>query len=190
LIELGGRSDSVAAVDIGCGPGECVACELDGFGAQRVDAIDLDPRMVCRLASARRVRLARAGRSGTSARSTSTTAASRWYSTAVLHHVPDWRSWPARSRQARVLAPGGQFFSQDHDVANHDWFSRTFFSLILPTEFTNAQFLEELTAVGLTTVAKDDTPGELLVVVAVEGFFPKTPGGGQQQNRDVASASD
>ena len=163
LIELGGRTDGVAAVDIGCGPGECVACELDGFGAQRVDAIDLDPRMVSR---AQR-RLAEYG-SRASVAVGDVCALDQHdgsvevvFNFAVLHHVPDWRA--GLREVARVLAPGGRFFSQDHDVANHDWFSRTFFAHP-PDRFTNAQFLEELTTAGLTTVAKDDTPGQLLVV--------------------------
>ena len=48
LIELGGRTQGLSALDIGCGPGECVACELEDFGAGHVDAIDIDPTMVVR----------------------------------------------------------------------------------------------------------------------------------------------
>src|SRR5271168_2768818 len=46
LIELGGRTEGLNVLDVGCGPGECVACELDEFGATSVTAIDFDPRMV------------------------------------------------------------------------------------------------------------------------------------------------
>jgi len=48
LIALGGRTEGLKVLDIGCGPGECVACELDDFGAARVTAIDIDPKMVDR----------------------------------------------------------------------------------------------------------------------------------------------
>ncbi len=53
LVALGGRVDGRRVLDIGCGPGECVACELDDLGAAHVTAIDLErpawpPRSPCR----------------------------------------------------------------------------------------------------------------------------------------------
>ena len=48
LVALGGRTEGLDVLDIGCGPGECVAGEIEDFGASRVTAIDLDPKMVRR----------------------------------------------------------------------------------------------------------------------------------------------
>jgi trans-aconitate methyltransferase len=48
LIALGGRTEGLEVLDIGCGPGECVAGEIEDFGASRVTAIDFDPKMVQR----------------------------------------------------------------------------------------------------------------------------------------------
>jgi hypothetical protein len=63
---------------------------------------------------------------------------------------------------ARVLAPGGRFFSQDHDVANHDWLSRQLFRHP-PDRFTNAEFLDQLAVAELEVLGVDDQPGQLLV---------------------------
>ena len=48
LIALGGRTEGLEVLDIGCGPGECVAGEIEDFGASRVFAVDFDPKMVQR----------------------------------------------------------------------------------------------------------------------------------------------
>jgi ubiquinone/menaquinone biosynthesis C-methylase UbiE len=79
---------------------------------------------------------------------------------AVLHHVPDWRA--GLREIARVLTTGGRLFSQDHDVANHDWLSRHLFDHP-PDRFTNAEFLDQLLSVGLCVIEADDQPGQLLV---------------------------
>ena len=79
--------DSVAVLDVGSGPSECVACELEMFGAESVTAIDLDPKMVAK---------AQAPHTVTELQSRSAT--SRTFSTrtdtslnfAVLHHISDW----------------------------------------------------------------------------------------------------
>jgi ubiquinone/menaquinone biosynthesis C-methylase UbiE len=85
---------------------------------------------------------------------------------AVIHHVPDWRA--ALREIARVLAPGGRFFSQDHDVANHDWLSRHLFRH--PADrFTNADFLKQLGIVELKVLGVDDQPEQLLVAARKEG---------------------
>ncbi|UCE85650.1 MAG: methyltransferase domain-containing protein, partial [Deltaproteobacteria bacterium] len=57
LIRMGGRMRGGAALEIGCGRGVGVELILDRFGADSVDAFDLDPRMV----AAARERLAARG---------------------------------------------------------------------------------------------------------------------------------
>ena len=163
LIGLGGTADGLDVLDVGCGPGECVACELDLFGAARVTAIDLDPAMVAR---ARRRVASYGGRVSVSQGDVTDLVAADnsvdvVFNFAVLHHVPDWRA--ALGEIARVLTPGGRLFSQDHDVANHDWISRRLFRHP-PDRFTNNDFLEELRSLGLDPIGIDDTPAQLLVV--------------------------
>ena len=63
---------------------------------------------------------------------------------------------------ARVLRVGGRLFSQDHDVANHDWLSRHLFEHP-PDRFTNVDFLDQVTNVGLRPLDVEDRPGQLLV---------------------------
>jgi ubiquinone/menaquinone biosynthesis C-methylase UbiE len=168
LVELGGRVDGQDVLDIGCGPGECVACEIDDMGAASVTAIDIDPKMVRR---ARR-RLADYGSRATVAHGDVTAldqadgSVDAVFNFAVLHHVPDWRA--GLQEMARVLAPGGRLFSQDHDVANHDWISQQLFRHP-PDRFTNAELLAEVEAVGLVPIGVEDRPEQLLVVALKPG---------------------
>jgi ubiquinone/menaquinone biosynthesis C-methylase UbiE len=162
LIELGGRTEGLNVLDVGCGPGECVACELNEFGATSVTAIDFDSKMVDR---ARR-RLDGYGERVAVREGDVTDLPyhdgefDAVFNFAVLHHVPDWRA--GLREITRVLTMGGRFFSQDHDVANHDWLSRHLFEHP-PDRFTNAEFLDQLANVGLHVIDAADEPGQLLV---------------------------
>jgi ubiquinone/menaquinone biosynthesis C-methylase UbiE len=162
LIALGGRTEGLEVLDIGCGPGECVAGEIEDFGASHVTAIDFDPRMIHRA----RGRLAEYGNRVTVATGDITDLPYEngsfdvVFNFAVLHHVLDWRT--GLLEIARVLRVEGRLFSQDHDVANHDWLSRHLF-VHPPDRFTNVDFLDQVANVGLQTLAIDDTPGQLLV---------------------------
>jgi ubiquinone/menaquinone biosynthesis C-methylase UbiE len=163
LIELGGRTEGLDVLDVGCGPGECVALELDAFGASSVTAIDLDPTMVTR--AHRRL----TGYDDRASVATGDVTRLRYpdgqfdavFNFAVLHHVPDWRV--AIREITRVLSPGGRFFSQDHDVAYHDWLSRHLFRHP-PLRLTNAEYLEHLKLLELDVIGVDDQPAQLLVV--------------------------
>jgi ubiquinone/menaquinone biosynthesis C-methylase UbiE len=162
LIALGGRTEGLEVLDIGCGPGECVAGEIEDFGARRVTAIDFDPKMIHRASG----RLAQYGNRVTVVEGDVTNlpypneAFDAVFNFAVLHHVPDWRA--GLKEIARVLRVGGRLFSQDHDVANHDWLSRHLF-LHPPARFTNVDFLDQLTNVGLGPIEIEDRPEQLLV---------------------------
>lgn len=162
LITLGGRTEGLDVLDIGCGPGECVVGELEDFGAARVTAIDFDPKMVDRA----RLRLADYGDRATVVGGDVTDLAyeergfDAVFNFAVLHHVPDWRA--GLQEIARVLIVGGRLFSQDHDVANHDWLSRHLFEHP-PNRFTNAEFLDHVNNVGLRILDVEDRPGQLLL---------------------------
>jgi len=162
LIAMGGRTEGLEVLDIGCGPGECVAGEIEDFGASRVTAIDVDLKMVQRATR----RLAEYGNRVIVAEGDVTNlpyetgAFDAVFNFAVLHHVPDWKT--GLQEIARVLKVGGRLFSQDHDVANHDWLSRHLF--VHPANrFTNVDFLDQLTNVGLLPLAIEDRPGQLLL---------------------------
>jgi ubiquinone/menaquinone biosynthesis C-methylase UbiE len=167
LVELGGRTDGLEVLDIGCGPGECVAGEIEEFGASRVTAIDFDPKMVRRASG----RLAQYGFQVTVVEGDVTNLPyeaetfDAVFNFAVLHHVPDWKA--GLQEVARVLKVGGRLYSQDHDVANHDWLSRHLFTHP-PDRFTNADFLNQLASVGLIPLAVEDRPGQLLVAALKE----------------------
>ena len=45
LLRMGGRTDGLHVLEVGCGRGVGVEIILDAFGARRVDAFGLDPRM-------------------------------------------------------------------------------------------------------------------------------------------------
>jgi ubiquinone/menaquinone biosynthesis C-methylase UbiE len=163
LITLGGRTEGLEVLDIGCGPGECVAGELEDFGATRVTAIDFDPKMIHRA----KHRLAEYGDRATVVGGDVTDLRYQEggfdaaFNFAVLHHVPDWNA--GLQEIARVLKVGGRLFSQDHDVANHDWLSRHLFEHP-PNRFTNAEFLDQVGNVGLRILDVEDRPGQLLLV--------------------------
>jgi len=162
LIALGGRTEGLEVLDIGCGPGECVAGEIEDFGATRVTAIDFDPKMVQRASN----RLVEYGNRVTVVEGDvadlpyENGAFGAVFNFAVLHHVPDWKA--GLQEIARVLKVGGRLFSQDHDVANHDWLSRHLF-VHPPGRFTNVDFLDQVTSVGLRLLDIEDRPGQPLV---------------------------
>jgi len=162
LIALGGRTEGLEVLDIGCGPGQCVEGEIEDFGASRVIAIDFDPKMVQRASG----RLTEYGNRVSVVEGDVTNlpyengAFDAVFNFAVLHHVPDWKA--GLQELTRVLKVGGRLFSQDHDVANHDWLSRHLF-VHPPDRFTNAEFLDQLTSVGLRPLGIEDRPGQLLV---------------------------
>jgi ubiquinone/menaquinone biosynthesis C-methylase UbiE len=162
LIALGGRTEGLEVLDIGCGPGECVAGEIEDFGAGLVTAIDFDPKMVQRASS----RLADNGNRVNVVKGDVTDLPyengvfDAVFNSAVLHHVPDWKA--GLQEIARVLKVGGRLFSHDHDVASHDLLSRHLF-VHPPDRFTNVDFLDQVTSVGLHPLEMEDRPGQLLV---------------------------
>jgi ubiquinone/menaquinone biosynthesis C-methylase UbiE len=111
LLEMGGALPAGArALEIGCGRGVGTELVLDLFGAESVDAFDLDPDMVARAKN----------RLGDRARiwvgdAEKIDAADATYDAvfdfAIIHHVPAWRN--AIAEAARVLRPGGRFYLEE-----------------------------------------------------------------------------
>ena len=158
LIKLGGRTPGARTAELGCGPGYGTKLILDAFGAARVEAVDLDPKM---LAKARR-RLQRHGEAAHLTRGSATDLASAFaaidggkdasydavFEFAIIHHIPDWRA--ALAEVARVLQPGGKFF---FDEVTATALARPTYRVLFdhPTEdrFTAGEFLAELPRHGL-----------------------------------------
>lgn len=113
LLAMGGAVPGAAALEVGCGRGVGVELVLDRFGAARVDAFDLDPKMV----SLARERLARRGERvrlwvGDATRIPAPDASyDAVFDFGIVHHVPDWRA--ALREIHRVLKPGGRFFAEE-----------------------------------------------------------------------------
>ena len=113
LLAMGGPARGARALEIGCGRGVGTELVLDVFGAERVDAFDLDPDMVAR---ARRRLARRAGRvRAWVGDATSIDAPDGTYDAAfdfgIVHHVPRWRD--ALREVHRVLRPGGRFYAEE-----------------------------------------------------------------------------
>ncbi len=111
LTALGGRMQTASrALEVGCGNGTGARIILDVFGAERLDAFDLDPDMVRRATR-------KLARYGTRARIFQgdvchIDAPNNHYDAVfdfgIIHHVPVWRD--ALDEVFRVLKPGGRFY--------------------------------------------------------------------------------
>jgi len=162
LLRMGGDTQGGCALEIGCGRG--IGCQLifDVFGAETVDAFDLDPRMVAlarqRLAPrGSRIRLWVGDASAISARDARYDAV---FDFGIIHHVPDWRRVLAEVH--RVLKPGGTFYSEEvlrrfivHPV------TRRLLEHPLDDRFDSLGFARELKAAGLEPFATAELWGSL-----------------------------
>lgn len=113
LLRLGGAMGGGRALEIGCGRGVGSDLILRVFGADSVDAFDLDPRMVAlaraRLASyGSRARVWVGDAGAISAPDASYDAV---FDFGIIHHVPEWRG--VLREVNRVLKPGGRFYAEE-----------------------------------------------------------------------------
>ncbi len=154
LIRMGGRLDGCTVLEIGCGRGVGSELLLSRFGASRVQAMDLDPRMVQR---ARR-RLEQYGdrvrveTGDVNALPFADGSFDAVLDSGVIHHVPDWRR--ALVEIGRVLRPGGRFYFEE--VTKHA-LDRVGYRLLFdhPREdrFTPHEFVDALTGKGFRLAA-------------------------------------
>jgi ubiquinone/menaquinone biosynthesis C-methylase UbiE len=113
LLERAGgiRIDAGKALEIGCGRGVGVQIILDRFRAKKVDAFDLDPRMID-LAKRRLKDLNGVGRLWVED-ATHISVPDMEYDSVfdfgAIHHIPDWQK--AIAEVYRVLKPNGYFYA-------------------------------------------------------------------------------
>lgn len=115
LLRLGGKLPPEAQVlELGCGAGYGTELVLEQFGAENVDAVDLDPQMVERARRrltgyGDRVRLVTGDVTNLSrALGAADGSYDAVFEFGILHHVEDWRA--AVGEVARVLRPRGRFY--------------------------------------------------------------------------------
>ena len=153
LLRMGGAMGGGAALEIGCGRGVGTQLIFEVFGADHVDAFDLDPRM----AQQARRRLAR---HGARARvwvgdATAIAAPDATYDAVfdfgIIHHIPRWRL--ALAEVCRVLRPGGRFYTEEilSDFIHHPLLRRVL-DHPLEDRFDAATFSAALADSGLTSI--------------------------------------
>lgn len=153
LLDLGGPAEGALALEVGCGRGVGVEIILDAFRANRVDAFDLDSKMVDlarrRLASrSDRVRLWVGDAASIEADDATYDAV---FDFGIIHHVPDWQV--AVSEISRVLKPGGRFYAEEvleRFIVNP--VVRRILDHPLDNRFDAARFAAALETQGLRTV--------------------------------------
>ncbi len=167
LLRMGGAMNGGRALEVGCGRGIGAGIILDRFGAERVDAFDLDPDMV------RRARERLESR-GAKARiwigdATHIDAADGTYDAvfdfAIIHHISDWRA--ALREVHRVLRPGGRFYAEEvlASFIHHPLWSRL---LEHPMEdrFDRPMFARGLEEAGLVVETSEELVGQFAWFVA------------------------
>ena len=169
LRELGGTTSGAQALEIGCGRGVGVEIILEQFGADTVDAFDLDPDMV-RRAQARlegfgdRVSVWIGDATDIRAEDSSYDAV---FDFGIIHHVPDWRQTLVEVH--RVLKPGGRFYAEE---VLSPFITNSILRRVLlhpkSDRFDTAQFCRALHEAGLPTESTREVLGVLLWVVATK----------------------
>ena len=154
LLSMGGAMSGGTALEVGCGRGVGAELILDFFGADNVDAFDLDPDMV-KLAQKRlrrygdRVKL-RVGDV------TDIPAEDDYYDAVfdfgIVHHVPNWRD--ALKEINRVLKPGRRFYCEEvleRYITNPFW--RRLLDHPQEDRFNHDQLVKALENAGFSVVA-------------------------------------
>ena len=160
LLRMGGPMRGGRALELGCGRGVGTELILDLFGADSVDAFDLDPRMVAlarkRLAPrGSRVRLWIGDAGAVSAPADGYDAV---FDFGIIHHVQDWRR--ALTEVHRVLKPGGLFYCEEvlrRFILNP--VARRLLKHPRTDRFDCAGFVRQLKASGLEPFASEELWG-------------------------------
>ncbi len=160
LLRMGGPLKGGHVLEIGCGRGVGTELILTHFGADSVDAFDLDPKMVAlaeRRFESRRlpVRFWVGDATRISARDNAYDAV---FDFGIIHHIPDWRQ--ALKEVYRVLKPGGVFYAEE--VLRPVILNPVIRRLLdhpLEDRFDSGRFLKELEITGLEPIQSKDLFG-------------------------------
>jgi ubiquinone/menaquinone biosynthesis C-methylase UbiE len=154
LLGMGGPMRGGLALEVGCGRGVGTGLILEAFGADRVDAFDLDPSMI---ALARERLCARGDRvrlwSGDVTRIEAPDAAyDAVFDFGIIHHVVPWRD--ALREIRRVMRPGGRFYAEEvlADFIHHPLWRRLLDHPMVD-RFDHDSFRDGLAACGFDVVA-------------------------------------
>jgi ubiquinone/menaquinone biosynthesis C-methylase UbiE len=169
LLALGGPCPGGSTLEIGCGRGVGIEIILDLFGAERVDAFDLDPRMIARAEYRHRDRARQVTiRQGDA---TQIAVADEHYDAVfdfgIIHHVVPWQQ--VLSEVYRVLKPGGQFYAEEvyARVITH-WFWRRVLDHPQVNRFDHNGFIAALNEMGFEKLRSQEFCGCLGWFAAVK----------------------
>ncbi len=167
LLRMGGAMSGGNALEVGCGRGVGTELIFDVFGAEHVDAFDLDIDMVRRAQ-------ARLANRGTAVRlwegdATAIDAPDATYDAAfdfgIIHHIPNWSG--ALAEIFRVLKPSARFYAEEvlARFIHHPLWRRV---LDHPMEdrFDHGEFRDALEDVGFEVVETQDVWGQFAFFVA------------------------
>ncbi len=169
LVRMGGVMGGGRALEIGCGRGIGTEIIFGVFGADTVEAFDLDPRMIVeartRLAPYRPESCVWVGDA------TRISAANATYDAVfdfgIIHHIPEWRR--ALAEICRVLKPGGRFYAEEFlERAVVHPISRLLLKHPQTDRFDSKGFVRELDASGLEVTAMKDFWGYFAWFTAVK----------------------
>jgi ubiquinone/menaquinone biosynthesis C-methylase UbiE len=166
LLRMGGPARGGHCLEVGCGRGIGIEILFDRFGAEHVDAFDLDPKMIelakQRLARRRNVRL-------WTGSATDIRAAEAIYDAVfdfgIIHHIPDWRA--ALREIHRVLKPGGRFYADEvlAEFIHHPvW--RVLLDHPKTDRFDRRGFERGLMAAGFDVITSNELFGQFAFFVA------------------------
>jgi len=157
LLRMGGPMNGGAALEIGCGRGVGVELIYEVFGADSVDAFDLDPRMVeqARARLSARGLDARLWVGDATAISSPDGSYDAVFDFGIVHHVPRWRD--ALSEVGRVLVPGGRFYAEEvlAGFITHP-ITRRVLEHPQRDRFGRGEFLSALSEAGLVPIASEE----------------------------------
>jgi ubiquinone/menaquinone biosynthesis C-methylase UbiE len=152
LATMGGPMPGGYALEIGCGRGVGTEIILDRFGATRVDAVDLDPRMIRRAKKRLEHRPARVWVADATCLDVDDSIYDAAFDFGIIHHIPDWRK--ALREIWRVLKPGGRFYAEEalRDIISQR-LCRALFDHPWTNPFDHEQFIAALRQTGFQMVA-------------------------------------
>lgn len=171
LRELSNLPGGLTILEIGCGNGRGTKLIKKYFAPARIEAIDLDPKMID---------LARRSPMGPYAKFQVGDAAKLNFSDntfdavidfGIIHHIPNWRD--CLKELYRVAKPGGQLILEDLSIETFSTpfgkFLRTILVHPYQDMFTQAEFVDELKTLGFRIkVEKSYYPGLKYFLIIAE----------------------